>query len=103
MLSSVPLCPEAQANEGTCAAGSLIGETIVSVGVREPVSVKGGNVYITGPYHGAPFGLSIVNPGIAGPFNLGTIVVRGQDRSRPAHRRADDHHQRDLVRTRSRT
>lgn len=71
ILTGVQLCPEAQANAGTCGPGSLIGEMTVSAGVgSEPVFVEGGKVYLTEKYHGSPFGLSVVAPVKAGPFDL---------------------------------
>jgi hypothetical protein len=71
VLTGVPLCPEAQANAGTCGAETRIGEATASVGVgSQPYTVTGGKVYLTGPYDGAPYGLSIAVPPVAGPFVL---------------------------------
>jgi hypothetical protein len=76
-LAHVPLCGEPQAAQGRCGAESLIGETTVSAGPGpDPLYVTGGKVYLTGPYGGGSFGLSIVVPAVTGPFNLGTVVVR---------------------------
>jgi hypothetical protein len=84
MIASVPLCGEQQANEGTCPAASQIGHTVVGAGPGPyPFYIPQQNapptpIYLTGPYDGAPFGLSIVTPVVAGPFNLGTNVVRAR-------------------------
>jgi hypothetical protein len=76
MIGSVPLCADAQAAAGTCGEASRIGSTTVSSGAgNHPFSLPG-KVFVAGPYKGQPFSLSIVVRAIAGPFDLGTVVVR---------------------------
>ncbi len=76
MLSSVQLCEEPLADQGHCPPSSRIGTTRVASGAgSHPFEIEG-TVYLTGPYDGAPFGLSIVTRAVAGPFNLGLVVVR---------------------------
>jgi hypothetical protein len=82
MLSRVMLCGEPQAQQGTCPATSQIGHVSVGAGAGpNPLYVPQlgkpqAPVFLTGPYRGAPFGLSIPVPAQAGPFDLGTVTTR---------------------------
>jgi hypothetical protein len=79
VLKGVPLCADAQAATGSCGTGSLLGTAAVTAGTgSEPYVVNDGRVYLTEGFEGAPYGLAIVTPAIAGPFNLGQVVVRAR-------------------------
>jgi hypothetical protein len=78
MLSSVPLCEEPLADQGHCPEASKIGTTRVASGAGSHPFEISGSVYLTKGYNGAPFGLSIVTDAVAGPFNLGLVVVRAR-------------------------
>jgi hypothetical protein len=75
-IPSVTLCPEPQANLGSCPAASQIGTATVTAGAGPEPYAFSGPVFMTGPYNGAPYGLSIPVPAVAGPFDLGTVVTR---------------------------
>ncbi len=84
LISTVSPCPEPQASQGTCSPASHIGHAIVTSGpgsnplvIPQPGAPEAA-IYLTGAYKGAPFGLSIVTPVLAGPFDLGTIVTRAK-------------------------
>lgn len=76
-IPTVTQCAEAQAGSGTCPEASEIGNVRVLAGSGEPYPFTG-KVYLTGPYAGAPFGLVFEIPVVAGPFSLGTEVVRAK-------------------------
>lgn len=75
-IAGVPRCDAVRADRGTCGAGSRIGSVLALAGAGRDSLPLRGEVFLAGPYRGAPFSLSIVVPAVAGPFDLGTEVVR---------------------------
>lgn len=75
-IAGVERCRGEEAASGACPAGSQIGVATAAAGSGSEPYVVSGPVYLTEGYGGAPFGLSIVVPAQAGPFNLGDVVVR---------------------------
>jgi hypothetical protein len=76
-IAGVPKCSEAELAARSCAAASRLGSVTVAAGPGpNPFNVHG-SIYLTGAYRGGPFGEAVIVPAIAGPFNLGTVVVRG--------------------------
>lgn len=76
-IPSASQCGEPAAKEGTCPEASKIGIVEASVGAGATPYPLAGSVYLTGPYKGAPFGLSIVVPATkVGPYDYGNIVTQ---------------------------
>jgi hypothetical protein len=59
----------------SCPSGSELGTVTVGAGSGSPFYVTG-RAYLGGPYKGAPFSIVAITPAIAGPFDLGVVVVR---------------------------
>jgi hypothetical protein len=60
----------------SCPLDSKVGRVFVDAGAGPRPYTVSGTAYLAGPYRGAPFSLAIVTPAVAGPFDLGTVVVR---------------------------
>ncbi len=87
-LAGVKYCPEsalaaAASNSGiaetassSCPASSSIGVADIRTGSGPSPIQIGGKVFLAGPYKGAPLSLAVLTPATAGPFDLGTVVVR---------------------------
>jgi uncharacterized repeat protein (TIGR01451 family) len=91
-LAGIPYCSEAaiaraasrsnpnegifERNDPSCPPASKIGTLDVATGAGITPLHTQGNVYLSGPYEGAPISLAIISPAIAGPFDLGTVVSR---------------------------
>ena len=87
-LRGVKYCPEQNIDAGRnqsgaevlakpiCPDDSFVGTTGIDAGSgANPLRVNG-NVYLAGPYKGAPVSLVFVTPAVAGPFDLGVVIVR---------------------------
>jgi hypothetical protein len=88
-LAGVAKCPDAalQAAEGnpsgaseisnpSCPAASEVGTVQAGTGVGGQPLFNSGKAYLSGPYKGAPLSLAVIVPAVAGPFDLGNVVVR---------------------------
>jgi hypothetical protein len=90
-LAGIPPCPEsalsaisgelgtgsAQFANPACPTASQVGTVTAGAGAgSNPFYVETGRAYLAGPYKGAPLSLAIVTPALAGPFDLGNVVVR---------------------------
>ena len=87
-LAGTAYCPEAAlaaaaARKGaaekaspSCPADSRLGAVHAAAGAGPSPYWATGEAYLAGPYKGAPLSMAIVTPAVAGPFDLGTVVVR---------------------------
>ncbi|HET7445064.1 MAG TPA: hypothetical protein VFJ57_10435 [Solirubrobacterales bacterium] len=87
-LAGVPYCSPQEIADAASRAGaaekknpscpdkSQVGVATVQAGTGSSPLEIDGNVYLAGPYKGAPISLAVVTPAVAGPFDLGTVVVR---------------------------
>jgi hypothetical protein len=64
-----------EAAASSCPSSSFVGTATVHTGSGEPLQI-GGKVFLAGPDAGAPLSLAIVTPATAGPFDLGSVVLR---------------------------
>jgi hypothetical protein len=60
----------------SCPANSLIGHTLAGAGVGAALTYVPGEIYLAGPYKGAPLSVVSITPAVAGPFDAGTVAVR---------------------------
>jgi hypothetical protein len=96
-IAGIPACPDAaiasistaegagtaERDRSACPAASQIGTVSAGLGAGPGPNYFPGKVYLAGPYKGAPLSLAVVAPGLAGPFDLGNVVVRAAIRVNP--------------------
>jgi hypothetical protein len=68
----------------SCPGASQIGEVKVGAGAGPAPYYTTGRIYLAGPYQDGPFSAVVITPAVAGPFDLGTVVVRAASKVNPA-------------------
>ena len=66
----------AEKKSSSCPAQSQVGVATVAAGSGTSPLQLTGKAFLAGPYKGAPLSLVVITPAVAGPFDLGTVVVR---------------------------
>jgi uncharacterized repeat protein (TIGR01451 family) len=66
----------AEQSDPSCPAASAIGTITAAAGAGPSPYYTTGEVYLAGPYKGAPLSVVAIAPAVAGPFDLGTVVNR---------------------------
>ncbi len=87
-LAGVPYCSDAdiaaaQGKSGkdeqsspSCPDAAKLGTTDAAAGVGGEPFHAPGTIYLAGPYKGAPLSAVVITPAVAGPFDLGNVVIR---------------------------
>ncbi|WP_210494541.1 hypothetical protein [Patulibacter sp. SYSU D01012] len=75
-IKGVPRCAAAQIAAQACPESSRIGTASVLSGPGPEPYPLAGPVYLTNGYAGAPFGMVTIIRAVAGPYDLGNVVVR---------------------------
>jgi len=60
----------------SCPAGSQIGRTVAGAGVGSQLVYVPGKLYLAGPWKGDPLSMVAITPAVAGPFDIGNVVLR---------------------------
>jgi hypothetical protein len=71
-----PNAGAAELADPSCPANSEVGSVVAAAGAGPSPYYTTGHAYLAGPYKGAPLSVVSIAPAVAGPFDLGTVVVR---------------------------
>jgi hypothetical protein len=87
-LAGIPYCSEAEIasaesksgkaeqSSPSCPSASTLGSTAAAAGVGPEPFHAPGAIYLAGPYKGAPLSAVVITPAVAGPFDLGNVIIR---------------------------